>query len=399
MGRIIDACRQPAPLTRGPAQHFFGYYDRCPWDAADRLVLAGGTDLSDERMPGPDDVLQLAAIDTAHDNRPTWFDQTTAWNWQQGCMLQWLGPDCDRQVVYNVRTDAGYRAIVRDLPTGHKRQLDRAVYLLSPSGRLATALSFERLNNLRPGYGYAGIDDPFADDAHPTRDGLWIVDVESGNAELVFSIDQARRLEPTDTMAGGRHWFNHTQFNPAGTRIVMLHRWENPDARGLTTRCVTLNPDGSDPHVLFREGYFSHYDWFDNDHLVAWCARPDGSGNGYTRFTDRADAGATEPLAHGAFEHDGHLTFSPDRRWMLTDYSYPDPQQLFLYRLADDARLDLAELPRTDPSQLALRCDLHPRFNRAGDRICIDATFEGRRQMYTLDVRDLVGGAHVPALR
>ena len=34
---------QMAPVravTRGPRHHFFGYYDKCPWDASGRYMLA-----------------------------------------------------------------------------------------------------------------------------------------------------------------------------------------------------------------------------------------------------------------------------------------------------------------------------------------------------------------------
>ena len=28
------------PVTAGPHHHFFGYYDKCPWDATGGLLLA-----------------------------------------------------------------------------------------------------------------------------------------------------------------------------------------------------------------------------------------------------------------------------------------------------------------------------------------------------------------------
>ena len=32
------------------------------------------------------------------------------------------------------------------------------------------------------------------------------------------------------------------------------------------------------------------------------------------------------------------------------------------------------------------RCDLHPRWNHAGDKVCFDAVFEGHRGLYVIDV-------------
>jgi hypothetical protein len=37
-----------------------------------------------------------------------------------------------------------------------------------------------------------------------------------------------------------------------------------------------------------------------------------------------------------------------------------------------------------------IRCDLHPRWNRDGTQVCVDSAHEGERQMYVIDVSDLV---------
>ena len=34
-----------------------------------------------------------------------------------------------------------------------------------------------------------------------------------------------------------------------------------------------------------------------------------------------------------------------------------------------------------------LRCDLHPRWNRAGDKVCFDSVFEGRRGIYYVKLK------------
>ena len=45
-----------------------------------------------------------------------------------------------------------------------------------------------------------------------------------------------------------------------------------------------------------------------------------------------------------------------------------------------------------DTCSTAFRTDLHPRFDHAGTRVCIDSTHEdGERHLYVIDVSSVVG--------
>src|SRR5678815_531763 len=88
-------------ITRGPKFHWFGYYDKLEFDPTSRYVLSNEVTFQG-RQPKPDDVIKLGMIDLHNDDR--WIDlaETSAWCWQQGCMLQWL-PGSKTQVIFNDR--------------------------------------------------------------------------------------------------------------------------------------------------------------------------------------------------------------------------------------------------------------------------------------------------------
>jgi Tol biopolymer transport system component len=154
---------------------------------------------------------------------------------------------------------------------------------------------------------------------------------------------------------------------------------------------LTLNIDGSDLRCLADDDLVSHYDWRDEHQLLAW-ARQRGRGDGYFLFDDAN--GAAQLIGQGVLTSDGHCSFSPDRRWILTD-TYPDGTQhrtLLLYEWETGERIDIGRY-FAPPVNWEIRCDLHPRWSPDGRQICLDSVHEGSRQMYVLDVAAIVAAS------
>jgi hypothetical protein len=383
-------------VTRGPRFHFFGYYDKTPWDVSGRYLLALEAGFMDRR-PGPDDVATVGMVDLAEGNRFVPLGETRAWNWQQGCMLQWL-PGSPDEIIYNDRDSDRFVARIVNVQTGARRTLPVPVYAVSPNGTDAVSLNFSRLFDVRPGYGYAGVPDPWADELCPAEDGAYHVNLQTGETRLILSLAAATELaERQMGMDTGKHRFNHAQFAPDGSRFAVLHRWSvdwqtNPLRSPWLTRLLTMDPDGGAPFVLSDHGMISHYDWRDGQTVLAW-ARREGIGNYYYRFHDRTDEVAI--VGKDILTVDGHCSYSPDRKWILTD-TYPDREgyrTLILFDPATEQRIDIGRFHGPTPPDGEIRCDLHPRWNRDGTQVCIDSIHEnGVRQVYRLDVSHIVDG-------
>ena len=108
-------------------------------------------------------------------------------------------------------------------------------------------------------------------------------------------------------------------------------------------------------------------------------------------LTDRSDRFVV--VGDGLLEFNGHASFSPDGRWLLTDVppNDRDERTLVLYDWRNRRRYDIGTFHAPRALAGALRCDLHPRWNHAGTRVGIDSVHEGGRQMYVIDVGELVG--------
>jgi hypothetical protein len=375
-------------VTNGPRHHWFGYYDKWQYDATDRYLLGMEVPFIG-RSPRPDDRIVVGMVDLEGACEWRAIVETRAWCWQQGTMLQWLGSAPDRLVIHNGRDGDHFVSVIGDVHSGESRTLPRAVYCVSHDGRQALGLNFARVARTRPGYGYVGVVDPWENDPHPAEDGIYSMDLETGENRLIISLAQAAELRHDESMDGAEHWFNHLLFSPDSSRFIFLHRWKPADRPSWRTRMLTARPDGSDIHIVCDDGMASHFIWRDPKHILVWARQKD-IGDRYFLFTDQSDE--REVIGEGVLTVDGHCTYSPDLRWILTD-TYPDAEKkrtLLLYDPAEKQRVDIGRFYAPPELSGELRCDLHPRWNRAGTQVCIDSLHEGQRQMYALDASAVV---------
>jgi hypothetical protein len=387
------------PVTSGPAHHFFGYYDKSPWNASGRLLLTHQAGFND-RAPVAGDGVGIGIVAGAAGRRR--FERvatSSAWNWQQGAMSMWQAADLENRFSYNDLRDGHFVGVLHDIDRGELGTLDRPIYASLPDGQTAFSANFARLAVHRPGYGYAGADDPHAGDPHPAGDGIWRIDLASGRSDLIVSLDQLAGRDPKPSMQGAWHYVNHIQPSRGGQRIAFFHIWHR-NAESWEVRLYACRPDGSELTCLLDTGFISHYDWRDDETLLIWANRP-GAPARFLLLTHQAiatSAARGEPPPFAVFgnedlREDGHCSFSPDGLWVLND-TYPDDHQrrtLMLVRADSAQRIDIARLHSPKSRWWGeIRCDLHPRWSPDGRHVCVDSVHDGSRQMYIMDVSRLV---------
>ncbi|RCR69858.1 hypothetical protein [Larkinella punicea] len=387
-------------LTKGPGFHWFGYYDKRQFDPSNRYVL--GMKVGFEgRSPVGDDVIKIGLIDLQKNDSWTELGESRAWGWQQGCMLQWV-PGSASEVIWNDRVGNQYVSHIVDVFTRKKRTLPMAVYALSPDGSWAIGTEFSRIQDLRPGYGYAGIRDPYYDVKAPKEIGLYRMDLKTGATQLLLSLADAASIPHNGaSVEDNFHWFNHLLVNTDGTRLTFLHRWrakrEDRQVMARTnfvTRMFTMNPDGTDRFIIDPSGFTSHFIWRDPTTICAFT-KPEGQSQSFYLLGDKT--GKIVPIKSDKMPVNGHQTYVPGRNneWLLND-NYANAksrdQTPYLYHLPSDRRIDLGHFPAGERYVAEWRCDLHPRTSNDGNFVCIDSTHGGNgRQLYLLDLRAVWG--------
>lgn len=365
------------------AEYFFGYYDKSPEDATGRYVLCMKADDTWSNV-APAFPAQILLIDTslsAKDPKRVRFLATThTWNVQQGCMMQWLGPDYDHEIIYNDFRDGKYVSVVLDVFSSAERVLAMPVYSVSTDGSFALTLDFSRLHRLRPGYGYSNIPEETADQKIPESTAIWKLDIASNTATPVLPYIAFSSFEPRKEMAGGEHKVNHIMLSPSGKRFMVLHRWF--DGARKYTRLVTVNTDGTEMYNLSDDDMVSHCYWKNDEEIIAFENKK-GQGAGYYLMKDKSQE-YKRLWPH--ISSDGHPSYSPDRRLVLTD-TYPNRKRMAILKiLNEDFNIVIAKVFAPFKYDNDTRCDLHPRWSRDGKRIFFDSVFEGHRGLYMVDV-------------
>ena len=388
-------------ITRGDKNHWFGYYDKREFDPSNNLVLANQVGF-EGRSPTGNDQIKVGYVDTAPNAGDRWHEigKSNAWGWQQGCMLQWVGND-GKRVLWNDREGDKFVCRIYSLSDKQIRTIDKPIYTISFDGKTALSVDFRRIDNLRPGYGYDGLADPNVSNRAPDDSGIWRVDLETGKSNLILSLaDVAEIAWPDgDKHSKAWHYFNHLLINPSGTRFIVLHRYRpefNPKTLqfkgGFVTRMITADMDGKNRFVLDPSGFTSHFIWKDDDEVTMWT-KPKGKKSGFYRFVDQTDK--VFDVGHDKMPTNGHNTYlpAPYGDWILND-TYPDRktsrQTVFLYHVSSGKRVDLGHFPSPKAYRGEWRCDTHPRSSNDGHFVTVDSPHDGGRQVYLLDISEIV---------
>ena len=143
------------------------------------------------------------------------------------------------------------------------------------------------------------------------------------------------------------------------------------------------------------------------------------SSNSFLMIEDKENTEAI-PFAKDIIPVDGHPMTNPVYKdWCIND-TYPDNEgyrDLMLYSFLRDERInlgrfrmimdrpdmalkqqffmgvDLSHLPNEEEyafTRSGLHCDLHPRWNSKGDKAFFDSIHEGSRQLYCVNVKDII---------
>ncbi|MEC7760321.1 MAG: hypothetical protein VX874_00235 [Pseudomonadota bacterium] len=384
---------------------------------------------------------------------------TRNYNFPQGARQQWLGGD-DTVIVNEVDAAGAPVSGLYDAGGGGRiGQLSASVYCIDRAGARAYSVDFGRLHRLG-GYGHSNVADRAPETAQPHDNGIFVSDIAADRTDLLLSIAEMAGLAGLDPEGLAHVFFTHLVLDPTGTRLAFLLRYRLADggeetclctvatdgtgarviARGFLSHFDWIAPDrimiwgrrsgavaAARRHPLLANPVARALLPLVKGPLRALMGKSGAMAMSYLSVTD-SDQPEVTPFAVGVLTADGHPMANPVYRdWLLTD-TYPDAEgvrDLMLYEIASAQRHDLGRFRKLDtlpsaetvaetaahlaravdvafPADLyaftrsGLHCDLHPRWSADGRLAVFDSIHEGSRQIYAIDVGEMVAGPAVP---
>jgi len=394
-------------LTSGEKHHFFGYIGQCqtiPWNSTGQYILGMEIDTI-TRLPQPEEAATIFVVDTYDNNKIIALDKTHAWNPQQGTMFYWNPNAPETQFFFNDRDLETGKVFTVIYDIKQRKRVKEYRYKDTPIGNGGVAadgsawlgLNYGRMARLRLVTGYPEAFDFSKEDIAPENDGIFIIDIETGEKRLLVSFAQiAEKIKDTDPNLHTGLFINHSLWNRNSDKVYFFARagWDGKRKSGKRVNVpFSINADGSrlTAHAQFIGG---HPEW-DEGNVLIGSAKDE---NGETRQV-RYDVVKQEIIEYMGNpeifpEPEGDISLSPDGNWFANGYESHERKMNFytILRRSDGA---FAKSPGVSnggftsrgPYGSNVRIDAAPRWNRTNDAILVPGiAANGTRQMFVIRV-------------
>ena len=381
-------------ITHGPQHHFFGYIGQSltiPWNQSERYILSLRTDFHDH-MPEPNDAADVVLIDTQDHYRVVPIDKTRAWNFQQGTMFYWNPVHPETQFFFNDRDTATQQIFTVLYDIKQRRRIREYRFAdvpvanggVAPTGEFFLAINYGRMARLRPVTGYPGVADPTANTPAPENDGIFKVNIASGERQLLVSFRQLRDLlrDKHEHIDDVEFYINHSLSNRDAKFVYFYARARFDDSSMAVNTPCSIRTDGTD--LRSHEFIGGHPEWDEGSVVIG------AKGRRQVRYDIEKQMIVGQIGGEGDFPGPGgDISLSPDGSWFANGYSTNQRKEnkYVLIRRSDGELVHSEAFSRGPYTGGELRIDPAPRWNRNGNAILIPSiTDDGTRQLHIMRI-------------
>jgi len=341
--------------------------------------------------------------------------ETAGWEPQLGANINWGGSD--EELFFNDVDVQNWQPFAWKFNplTGAKQRLNGTVYHASPDGRWLISANLCTMQRTQPGYG-ANVPEKYCrwNVGATDDDGFYLTDTQTGNCRLLISIHEIFERATPNIQITNIHqqeiYGFHCKFNPQGDRLMLSLRWypagDSPKwnmfkqaPKEVRYAWVTMKLDGSELHCAVGPE-----EWEKGGHHATWF--PDGKRISMNLTLDRQTLRFVQVNADGCelktmndgITGSGHPTVHPDGRHLLTDTYTFEPVAFgdgtIPLRWIDFVNGTEQTIVRIHSkvlsSDITMRCDPHPAWDRTWRYVVFNAFVNGTRQVFLADMKELL---------
>ena len=366
----------------------------------------------EERAPAPGEKGEVVVIDLASSEEHV-VATTAGWETQMGTNINWGGDD-DTLLFNDVdASDWTVHGVKLDWKSGKAELFGKGVYHVSPDGRFALCADLAAMRRTQTGYGVV-IPDELVPHYHGITDdnAIWITDLATLQTRPLISVAEAVETavpkRAWDDYASRENYFFHTKWSPSGKYIMFsLRRYTSDNSRPFSNMSAemrydvfTMRPDKSElcdtlPQDVWRNlGH--HTNWCPDEEHLSLNLAIDGGTKTFFCIVGR-DGSNLHKLCDDPIGS-GHPTIHPNGKFLVTDaYQFEPlcrPDGCTPLRMVDLRTFQttvLAWLPVAIPqerllSDVGLRVDPHPAWDRSWRLLVFNAYVNGTRRVYVADM-------------
>jgi len=371
------SCYFPIKRIGNPEKEtFFGYYDKSPINESEQYLIFQETTHSTRKKPNKNTAIFIVLFDIRN-NKEIHRWETFAYNWQQGSNLLWIS---EFKFIFNF-FDIKKQKYASKIIDVNNIELDTVINhpIYDAHSKFGLNLSFERLNNIMPDYGYR--NHKTLDKFDYEKEGVLKIDLENNEHKLIISIQDIINLHHKKSMDNATHWFNHIMISPNGKQFMFLHRWIKNGKK--EDALILANIDGTELECLADDGMVSHCFWKNDEEIISYM-RTEATGNKY--YIINTIRKSIEIIGEEIINiyGDGHPNVFDNNIIFDTYPNRARMKELFKYDIKTNELIKLGEFFESLKFNEETRCDLHPKYSSDGKSVFIDSVHEGKRGLYQI---------------
>lgn len=194
-------------ITTGPENHLFAYIGQSltiPWNSKENRILSLSSPFIDH-LPNEKEPAGVCLIHTSKKEgkflKVEKVDESLGWNPQQGTMFYWNPENPENQFFFNDRDKKTGKVFTVLYDIEKKKRVMEYRYEDTPVGNGGVcpvggsylAINYARMARLRAVTGYKGASDWTEGIVAPDADGIFKIDIKSGQKQLLISFAKMQK--------------------------------------------------------------------------------------------------------------------------------------------------------------------------------------------------------------